>query len=80
MSDHAQTLLQTHLPDSHLALFAVRLAEWLLAEEADKSLTESRAKTLLRATNAIDDPTLKDFAQRMTQETAVRLALYSLLT
>lgn len=83
MSDHAKKLLSTTLPDSHLALFAVRLTQWLLNEPASDEestpFTESRAKALLRATNVVDDPTLKDFGQRMEHETAVRLALFTLL-
>lgn len=82
MPDQALTLLKTHLPDTHLALFVYRLTQWLIADQTEAeqpTFTESRAKALLRATNVIDDPTLKDFAQRMEHETAVRLALYTLL-
>lgn len=82
MPDQATAILQTVLPDTHLALFARRLTDWLLAdlvEGSDRSFPESRAKTLLRATNGIDDPTLKDFSLKMTQKSAVRLAIHSLL-
>ena len=69
MPDQALTLLTTHLPDTHLALFVHRLTQWLLADHNEQedapAFTESRAKALLRATNVIDDPTLKDFFQRM---------------
>ncbi len=83
MPDQALTLLTTHLPDTHLALFVHRLTQWLLADHNEQedapAFTESRAKALLRATNVIDDPTLKDFFQRMESETAVRVALHTLL-
>lgn len=81
MPDYALELLQSYLPDSHLPLFAQRLTKWLLdeAEVETDSFTESRARALLRASDAIDDLTLKDFLQRMAQSTTVRLALYTLL-
>jgi hypothetical protein len=41
--------------------------------------TESRAKALLRAADAVDAPTLDDFARLMENETAVRPALHDLL-
>jgi len=84
MPDLAQQLLQTHLPDDHLANFARRLSEWLIAdlnqsEEPVPDFTDSRAKALMRAANVVDDPTLHDFIKKMEGETAVRLALYDLL-
>ncbi|MEM7335106.1 MAG: hypothetical protein AAF490_23715 [Chloroflexota bacterium] len=83
MPDQALTLLTTHLPDTHLALFIHRLTQWLLTDHNEQeemaAFTESRAKALLRATNVIDDPTLKDFFQRLESETAVRVALHTLL-
>lgn len=94
MPDLAQQLLQNHLPDDHLAVFAHRLTEWLItdlnrSDEPVPDFTDSRAKALLRAANVIDDPTLHDFVKRMeggetpalsNAEGAVRLALYDLLT
>ncbi len=85
MPDLAQQLLQTHLPDDHLANFAQRLSEWLItdlnqSEEPVPDFTDSRAKALMRAANVVDDPTLHDFIKKMEGETAVRLALYDLLT
>lgn len=83
MPEHAQTLIKTIPDEAHLALFAQRLHGWLLADlsETDEAVTftESRAKALLRAANVVDDPTLHDFASRVTGDTAVRLALYDLL-
>ncbi|HFQ94353.1 MAG TPA: hypothetical protein ENK32_10110 [Anaerolineae bacterium] len=78
-------MLQTKLDDAHLAVFGQRLRDWLVAdlnqsEEPVPDFTESRAKALLRATKTIDDPTLNDFARLMENVTAVRLALYDLLT
>ncbi len=85
MPDLAQQLLQTHLPDDHLTNFVQRLSEWLIAdlnhsEEPVPDFTDSRARALMRAANVVDDPTLHDFIKKMEGETAVRLALYDLLT
>lgn len=79
----ATNLLQS-LDDSHLAAYAVHLTDWLIADlnqssESVPDFTESRAKALLRAADAVDVPTLDDFARLMENETAVRLALYDLL-
>ena len=84
MPDLAQKLLQTYLPDDHLANFAQRLSEWLIAdlnqsEESVPDFTDSRAKALMRAANVVDDPTLHDFIKKMEGETAVRIALYDLM-
>jgi len=85
MGDLALEMLQTKLNDAHLAVFGQRLRDWLAADlnqsdEPVPDFTESRAKALLRATKTIDDPTLNDFARLMENDTAVRLALYDLLT
>ena len=85
MTDLSTTLLPKHLDDAHLPIFAVRLAEWLIAdlnqsEESVPDFTESRAKALLRAAVVVDDPTLHDFARLVDGgSTAVRLALHDLL-
>ena len=84
MEDSTQKLIQT-LPDTYLALFATRLHDWLIADlnQADEDVpdfTESRAKALLRAANVVDDPTLHSFSRLVENETAVRLALYDLLS
>lgn len=85
------TLIQT-VDNQHLALFAQRLRDWLMAASAHEAeetspstqpgasvFTESRAKALLKATNATDDATLNDFARLIEQETAVRLALHDII-
>ena len=92
MSDPALSLVQTIRDETHLALFAGRLRRWLFELAADEeeqpalseskrpfTFTESRAKALIRAAEAIDDPTLHDFAALMAHETWPRLALYDLL-
>ena len=80
MPDFAIKLIQTNPDGDHLALFAQRLRSWLIADLTENAaFTESRAKALLRVTNAVDDATLNDFARLMEQETAVRLALHHLL-
>ncbi len=85
MADLARELLQTHLSDDHLTLFAQRLSEWLIADlntndEAVPDFTESRAKALLRAADVVDDPTRHSFMKLVESNvTAVRLALYNLL-
>lgn len=90
MEESALTLIQT-LPDTHLQVFATRLHDWLITDlnqssEPVPEFTESRAKALLRAANVIDDPTLHSFAKlveretAISPETAVRLALFDLLT
>lgn len=85
MGDLALQMLRTKLDDDHLAVFGQRLRDWLVADlnqsdEPVPDFTESRAKALLRAAKTIDDPTLNDFARLMENSTAVRLALYDLLT
>ena len=90
-SESAPKLIQT-IDNQHLALFAQRLRDWLLAASVHDSqetavstqpstnvFTESRAKALLKGTNAVDDATLHDFAKLVEQETAVRLALYDII-
>jgi len=90
MGESATKLIQT-IDDQHLALFAQRLHDWLIAKSVHdveeiaavtkpgtSVFTESRAKALLKATNATDDATLHDFARLVEQKTAVRLALHDI--
>ncbi len=84
MGESAPKLIQT-IDNQHLALFAQRLRDWLIAEsihdaEETAVFTESRAKALLKVTNAVDDATLHDFARLVEQETAVRLALHDIVS
>ncbi|MCI0397503.1 MAG: hypothetical protein L0332_14570 [Chloroflexi bacterium] len=82
--DSALQTIQS-LPDSqHLAAFAGRLREWLVSDlnsggENPPEFTESRAKALLRAAAAVDDPTLNDFARLVENDSVARVALYDLL-
>jgi hypothetical protein len=79
MEKPAMKLIKT-IDDARLGLFAEGLRDWLLADEGETAVfTESRAKALLRATDAVDDATLNDFARLVEQPTAVRLALHDLL-
>lgn len=73
MEETSFKLIQS-LPDTHLAVFATRLRDWLIADlnqsdEPVPDFTESRAKALLRAANVIDDPTLHSFARLTGIET-----------
>jgi hypothetical protein len=83
MDEQLTTILKS-IDNQHLPLFAQQLADWLIAdlnqsEESVPDFTDSRAKALLRAADAVDVPTLDDFARLMENETAVRPALYDLL-
>ncbi len=80
-----KVFLLPSIDEDHLAIFATRLTDWLIAdlnksEESVPDFTESRAKALLRAAGVVDDPTLNDFARLVAGGgTAVRLALHDLL-
>jgi hypothetical protein len=83
MGESAAKLIQS-IDNQHLALFAQRLGNWLMAKSVSETeetavFTESRAKALLKVTNTADDATLHDFARLLEQETAVRIALYTIL-
>jgi hypothetical protein len=79
MEKPAMKLIKT-IDDARLGLFAERLRDWLLADEGKTAVfSESRAKALLRATDAVDDATLNDFTRLVEGPTAVRLALHDLL-
>lgn len=82
--DEKTTTLIKSIDTEHLPIFAAQLADWLIADlnqsrESVPDFTESRAKALLRAADAVDMPTLDDFARLVENETAVRLALHDLL-
>ena len=89
MDEKATTHIKS-IDTEHLPIFATRLTEWLIDDlnqgsDSVPDFTESRAKALLRAADAVDAPTLDDFARLMDSETtvsadtAVRLALFDLL-
>jgi hypothetical protein len=85
MGDLAQELIQAYLDGTHLRPFLQKLSDWLItdlnkSEEPVPEFTESRAKALMRASGVIDDPTLHDFMRLMETDTAVRCALYDLLS
>jgi hypothetical protein len=89
MHDPAQQLIRTTLDDAHLLIFASRLHDWLIADlnqdaAAGTEFTESRAKALLRASDAIDAPSLRSFYKIVSGEIApraatIRVVLYDLL-
>ena len=84
MQNVALELIQSVPDNDHLNLLAGRLHSWLVADlnrsdETVPDFTESRARALLRASDLLDDPTRHSFERFMTQETAVRVALYDLL-
>jgi len=84
MSNSALKLAQTMRDARQLADFAARLSGWLhddlnKGQPNPPSLTPSRARALLRATNLLDEPSEQDFGRLMGQPTAVQIALYDLL-
>ena len=84
MENQSTRLVRSIRDPIQLADFIQRLAEWLIKElnrgyERVPAFTESRARSLLRVTEVIDDPTLGDFDRLMADEGAARLALHDLL-
>jgi hypothetical protein len=84
MSNSALKLAQTMRDAGRLTDFAARLAGWLhddlnKGQSNPPTLTPSRARALLRATNLLDEPSEQDFGRLMGQPTAVQIALYDLL-
>lgn len=82
--DRKSVLLMQRLPDDQVTLAAARLLEWLRREMGESlenpSLTESRARTLLLATQMVDEPTLSDFQRLISNSEAQRVALGQLLS
>lgn len=84
MSDDDRDLVRSLATSYQLALFAVRLRNWLLSEPGTESgevneFSESRARALLRAADVVDDPTFTDFARLMDGEDGLRVALHDLV-
>lgn len=83
MDNQSTRLVRSIRDPQQVADFGRRLAEWLIAEmsggDRASAFTESRARALLRVTEAVDDPTLADFGRLMADATANRLAVYDLL-
>jgi hypothetical protein len=77
----ALSLIQAFPGRPQLAAFAARLLDWLNADlnPRGEPLTESRARALLLAAEALDEPTRHSFAQTTETEPGARIALYDLL-
>lgn len=84
MQDPASKMVQAFREPGQVSLFGRRLFSWLLTdlagEEPPAEFAESRARALLRAADALDDPTLGDFQRLMQRPTAARAMVYDLLT
>ncbi len=84
MQNGATELVKSIPDQAHLNLLASRLLTWLVADlnrsdEAVPDFTESRARALLRASDLIDDPTRHSFERLLSNEPALRAALFDLL-
>lgn len=83
MNDTALTLVQSLQNETQLARFAANLRSWLLVDpdrpEHAVDFGDSRARALLRTTDAADDPTLNDFSRLVATPANARVALYDLL-
>ncbi len=83
MNDTALTLVQSLQNETQLARFAANLRNWLLVDpdrpEHAVDFGDSRARALLRTTDAADDATLNDFSRLVATPAHARLALYDLL-
>lgn len=83
MNDKASNLVQSIQNETQLARFASNLRSWLLADpdrpEHAVDFGESRARALLRTTEAADDPTLNDFSRLVATPVLARVALNDLL-
>ena len=77
----ALSLIQAFPGRPQLAAFAARLLDWLNADlnPRGEPLTESRARALLLAAEALDEPTRHSFTQTTEAEPGARIALYDLL-
>lgn len=83
MDDAAKNLVRALPEDSRQDLFAFQLRKWLLRDlshdESETPFAESRARALLRVSEATDDPTLNDFSRILEAIPLRRVALYDLL-
>jgi len=77
----ALSLIRAFPGRPQLAAFAARLLDWLNADlnPRGEPLTESRARALLLAAEALDEPTRNSFAQTTETEPGARIALHDLL-
>lgn len=84
-SGSAQRIIRELRDEMQIATFGARLKDWLAADQVQAgkqqtAFSASRARALLRATNLIDDATMQDFANLVSEEIASRVALYDLLS
>jgi hypothetical protein len=77
--DNAAGRLLRSIKDEQLAAFGAQLATYIGRKSGGVALSESRAKALLLATDALDTPTLNDFGRIAANPALVRVALYDLL-
>lgn len=78
MNDAAARVVRS-IRDEQLHPFAMQLAAYVARKAGNVALSESRAKALLLASNALDTPTLNDFGRITASPTQTRLALFDLL-
>jgi len=81
MQETALSMIRAFPGKAQLATFAGRLLNWLNQDlnAHGEGLTESRARALLLAAEALDEPTRHSFAQLTDTEPGTRIALYDLL-
>jgi len=81
MEDAALSLIRAFPDRPQLAAFAARLLDWLNSDlnPRGEPLSESRARALLLAAEALDEPTRHSFSQLTDTEPGARIALYGLL-
>jgi len=81
MQETALSMIRALPGKAQLATFAERLLAWLNQDlnARGEALTESRARALLLAAEALDEPTRHSFAQVTGSEPGMRIALYDLV-
>lgn len=81
MEDAALSLIRAFPDRPQLAAFAARLLDWLNNDlnPRGEAFSESRARALLLAAEALDEPTRHSFSQLTETEPGARIALYDLL-
>ncbi len=84
MHESSERIVRTFREPYQLSAFCVRLNQWLAqegsqGEDSVEAITNSRAKSLLRSSEVLDDATLKDFSQLLQADIGQRIALYDLL-
>lgn len=84
IDENALELTRILRTQQQLRSFVDELLRWLAADlnragEQASTFGDARARALLRAAEAADDATLKDFARLMQAEAAERVAVYDLI-